>query len=146
MSLEVLWRDESEIGVLVEGAIRRFNYVMQGDTLLLTDGYGYWTIPITSGEAGLRARQSQIAKRVAGTESRPTSTSGKVISQMPGKVLEVRHAAGDSIQAGDVLLVLEAMKMEHAIAAPCAGVVKLLTLTVGARVMPGDVLAEIEPA
>jgi biotin carboxyl carrier protein len=64
---------------------------------------------------------------------------------MPGKVLDVRVAQGDTVSAGQTLLVLEAMKMEHAITAPFAGTVARLTLASGERVMPGDLLAEIEP-
>jgi biotin carboxyl carrier protein len=51
---------------------------------------------------------------------------------------------GDKVAAGQVLLVIEAMKMEHAIKAPRAGVEKALKHRVGDRVREGSVLAEVE--
>jgi acetyl/propionyl-CoA carboxylase alpha subunit len=135
---EILWQGDNELAVATETGARRFSYVRRGNELLLTDGHGYWIV--TSGGAGGPARDPQ-----AGTEARPTSIDGRVMSQMPGKVLDVRVKQGDTVAQGDVLLVLEAMKMEHAMTAPLTGVVKHLTLKPGARVMPGELLAEIEP-
>jgi acetyl/propionyl-CoA carboxylase alpha subunit len=142
VSLDVLWRDDSEIVVRMAGEngaaiVRRFSYVRRGNELLLSDGYGYWRLAV--GEAPGRLPHS------GGRQGGPP-TSGVVTSQMPGKVLDVRVKQGDTVAQGDVLLVLEAMKMEHAMTAPIAGVVKLLTLVPGERVMPGALLAEIEPA
>jgi 3-methylcrotonyl-CoA carboxylase alpha subunit len=63
---------------------------------------------------------------------------------MPGKILNVAVAVGDAVSANQPLLVLEAMKMEHTIAAPHAGTVRRLPFAVGAVVAAGAVLAEIE--
>ena len=64
---------------------------------------------------------------------------------MPGTVLQVRVEPGQEVAAGDVLVVTEAMKMEHAITAPKDGVVIKVGYAVGDRVGPGDALAEIGP-
>jgi biotin carboxyl carrier protein len=141
--LNVLWQDGSELAVQDGDTVRRFSYVRHGNKLLLTDGYGYWTIALEG--AGPRARPA------GGAQGRPPSSldapaDGRVTAQMPGKVMEVRVAEGDAVQAGDVLLVLEAMKMEHSLSAPCAGTVKRIGISAGDRVMPGDLLVEIEPA
>ena len=62
---------------------------------------------------------------------------------MPGNILDVRVKAGDAVKAGDVLLILEAMKMENEIMAPVAGTVSAVNVTKGASVNSGDVLCVI---
>ena len=54
----------------------------------------------------------------------------------------VKHE-GDAVKAGDVLVILEAMKMENEIFAPCAGTVSSVAVAKGAAVNPGDVLCVI---
>jgi 3-methylcrotonyl-CoA carboxylase alpha subunit len=66
--------------------------------------------------------------------------SGVIKAPMPGKVLAVNYAAGDSVKKGDALLVLEAMKMEHALTAPRDGEIGEISVTAGAQVAEGDVL------
>lgn len=63
---------------------------------------------------------------------------------LPGKVIHVAVQAGQSVAAGTVLLVLEAMKVEHQITAPHAGRVKALRFKSGDRVQRGDLLVELE--
>lgn len=62
---------------------------------------------------------------------------------MPGKVLIVETANGQRVEEGDVLLVLESMKMELQITAPAAGTVEGLELEVGDRVAQGDALVAV---
>jgi propionyl-CoA carboxylase alpha chain len=63
---------------------------------------------------------------------------------MPAAVTQVAVAAGQSVQKGDVIVVLEAMKMQHTITAPVDGVVAELDVSVGQQVESGAVLAVIE--
>jgi glutaconyl-CoA decarboxylase len=65
---------------------------------------------------------------------------------MTGRIIRVEVKTGDEVKEGDVLLVIEAMKMENEIAAPLAGAVKEVTIAAGARVTEGDLLLVIEPA
>jgi glutaconyl-CoA decarboxylase len=59
---------------------------------------------------------------------------------MPGKVLDVKVSVGDSVNNGDLVLMLEAMKMENEIFAPLAGTVKEVRVRSGDSVNTGDVL------
>jgi len=63
---------------------------------------------------------------------------------MPGNVVEVLVNEGDQVEAGQAVLVTEAMKMESEINANIAGTVTLVNVAKGDRVTPGDVLMEIK--
>ena len=67
-----------------------------------------------------------------------------IIAPMPGQVREARVAQGDAVAEGQVLLVLEAMKMEHALRAPRAGRVAVLAVAAGDQVSDGAVLLTLE--
>ena len=65
---------------------------------------------------------------------------------MPGLILRHEVEVGDVVQAGETVLVLEAMKMENSLPAPVAGAVRTLPFGVGDKVSRGDVLAVINPS
>jgi biotin carboxyl carrier protein len=65
---------------------------------------------------------------------------------MPGTVIRIAAEPGDEVKAGDALVVLEAMKMEHAIKATADGTVAEVLVSPGQQVTEGDVLAVVEPA
>jgi biotin carboxyl carrier protein len=65
---------------------------------------------------------------------------------MPGVVLEVRAQPGSRVEAGAVLVVLEAMKMEHSICAPWNGAVSAVAVKPGDRVEEGIELVVLEPS
>lgn len=69
--------------------------------------------------------------------------SVKVNSPMPGKVLALKAKVGESIKHGDVILILEAMKMENEIVAPEDGVVASVNVSVGDMVEAGALLATL---
>jgi len=71
--------------------------------------------------------------------------AGSLLAPMPGTVTAVHVAEGDRVAAGAPLLVLEAMKMQHPIAAVEAGIVTSLQVNVGSAVDAGSVLAVVEP-
>ena len=63
-----------------------------------------------------------------------------VTAPMPGKVLEVKVKAGDAVKSGQVLLILEAMKMQNEIMAPADGTIADVRVSAGATVNTGDVM------
>ncbi len=71
---------------------------------------------------------------------------GDILAPMPGKVIAVDVAEGDTVTAGQRLLVLEAMKMEHALTAPFDGTVTALSVSAGSQVQVEAVLAVVEAA
>ncbi len=81
------------------------------------------------------------AEAPAPVAAAPAADGTKVISPMPGTILSVTAAVGSAVKAGDVLMVLEAMKMENDIVAPCDGVVKQILVSKGSTVNTDDVLA-----
>ena len=83
----------------------------------------------------LRSRQ-----KAGGDEKGPR----KVVAPMPGRIVRLLVAENSAVEAGQGIVVVEAMKMQNEIKSSKKGVVKKMSATVGAAVNPGDVLAIVE--
>jgi biotin carboxyl carrier protein len=92
----------------------------------------------------LNGTQFKLDKLESRRRSSSIAARGDLTATMPGQVLDVRVAIGDTVQAGDVLVVLEAMKMEIRIAAPQAGVVAEVLVTIGLIVDRGQRLIALK--
>jgi propionyl-CoA carboxylase alpha chain len=75
----------------------------------------------------------------------PDALEGSLTAPLPGAVGRVLVAPGQRVAAGDLLLTVEAMKLEHAVHAPTAGVVTDLRVAPGAQVETGALLAVVTP-
>ena len=77
----------------------------------------------------------------------PAASAGagsiEVTAPMPGKILAVKASVGQAVKKGDVVLILEAMKMENEVVAPEDGTVASINVSVGAAVEAGDTLATL---
>ena len=96
--------------------------------------------PVAAAPAAPKAAPAAAPKAAA-----PAGAAGanKVNAPMPGTILDVKVAVGQSVKNGQVLCILEAMKMENEIAAPCDGVVASINVTKGATVNTGDLLLSL---
>ena len=84
-------------------------------------------------------------QRVSKASRRPkASREGHVTTAMPGTVVDILVKPGDTLKAGDAVLVIEAMKMENEVPAPIAGRVKAVHVAKGDSVNPDEALVEIE--
>lgn len=98
-----------------------------------------------NGAAVASAPVAKAAPKAAPKAAAPSGAQGavKVNAPMPGKILKVNVAAGAAVKKGDVMLVLEAMKMENEICAPQDGTVATIECAVGDSVESGKVLASL---
>ncbi|ODU69725.1 MAG: methylcrotonoyl-CoA carboxylase [Novosphingobium sp. SCN 66-18] len=97
-------------------------------------------------ETAIDEQGERFLVRLARTEGHAggAASDGAILAPMPGKVISVDVAAGDKVAKGQKLLVLEAMKMEHALTAPFDGTVAELTVTPGAQVQVEALLVRVE--
>jgi biotin carboxyl carrier protein len=86
------------------------------------------------------------SKPVATPETKPMPVAGlsKVEAPLPGTVFKLKVKEGDEVKKGQVILILEAMKMENNILAEIDGVISKIHVAEGAAVLQGDVLVEIQ--
>ena len=112
------------------------------DDLILKDATGY-----TEDRRILvfdRGTTFEFTKATRGDSTGPAS-SGTILSPMPGRIIAVDVAAGDSVTRGQKLVTLEAMKMEHSLTAPFDGTIAELTAVQGNQVSEGTMLIRVEP-
>ena len=82
--------------------------------------------------------------RSRGTADAGSQGPRKIKAPMPGKVVRIMVDVGSAVEAGQAVIVIEAMKMQNELKSPKAGVLKKLSIAEGAAVEAGQILAEIE--
>ena len=98
--------------------------------------------------APARAAAPAAPKAAPAKPAAPAAPKGpqgavKISSPMPGTILDIKVSAGDTVSEGQIVCILEAMKMENEIVAPKAGTVASINVTKGASVNTGDVLVTL---
>lgn len=98
----------------------------------------------TAAEAPARPRSRPTTAPVAApVRAAPMGSAGAVPAPLPGLIVEVKVTEGQAVRAGQPVVVMEAMKMENAIAAPHDGTVRKILVAAGDSVAEGDALVEI---
>lgn len=100
---------------------------------------------MNSRPASIPQAERQVAPKSTANESKAVKPQvqaggGSVVAPMPGTIIDVKVNSGQSVKKGDVLVILEAMKMENEIMAPNDGVVADIKTSKGAAVSSGDIL------
>ena len=116
------------MSVTLDGLRREYRWAEEDRHLWIADERGTWH---------LREAEEQKIHRAAGARQ------AEILSPMPGSVIAVQASSGAPVSEGDVVVVVEAMKMEHSLAAPASGKVEVL-VSVGDQVKVDQVLARIK--
>jgi glutaconyl-CoA/methylmalonyl-CoA decarboxylase subunit gamma len=101
---------------------------------------------VTAGAVRPLAQVTTAAPISPPATARPVAVSageGGITAPMPGLILSIKAKEGDNVQAGQLLMLMEAMKMENAITAPCNGVVSKIYVREGDPVSEGDLLVDV---
>jgi 3-methylcrotonyl-CoA carboxylase alpha subunit len=125
------WRDGGVLVVTLDGLTRRYACALEGETLWLGRDGRAWGV-----------REQAPLDAAASAEA---GAGGPVLSPMPGTVTAVEVVDGQQVDAGTRLIVVEAMKMEHVLTAPVAGVVRDLRARAGDTVAKDAVLLVVDP-
>ena len=107
------------------------------------EGTGAVAAPVAAPRAAAPAPKAAPAAAPKAAATAGAQGGVKVNAPMPGKILGVKVSAGQAVKKGDVLVVLEAMKMENEIVAPQDGTVASVNVSVGEQVEAGAVLATL---
>ena len=92
-----------------------------------------------------REESNSSSASAASTSSAPTAAAGKpVVAPLPGTINEITVKVGDKVNAGDAVVILEAMKMQNNIEAETSGTITSINVNKGDAVMEGDTLVTIK--
>ena len=89
--------------------------------------------------------KSQIRRSASSTGASASGGDGKISVPMQGTIVKIQVAVGDTVQSGDILLVLEAMKMENNISSDVDGTISEIGVSEGDSVGAGDIVIVVDP-
>jgi len=142
---------EAEVRVVKHADDWDFDFSIDGAPLDFSGIEAGESLPATHGDAVVRVFRNgdvsvfDFSPAGGGVTDGPAS-DGSLRAPMPGKIVAAPAAAGDTVAKGAPIVVLEAMKMEHALVAPFDGVVESVSVAVGEQVGEGVVLAVVTAA
>ncbi len=114
------------------------------DVEVLDEGEGFPASPLGNLPHYTPASAPQQTTVSAAPVKKTSGGSSSVDSPIAGIVVELKAKAGDTVKTGDVILIMEAMKMKTSIAAPIDGKIKAVPVAVGDNIREGQTLAEYE--
>ena len=137
--------------------MKKYNIVVNGVAYAVeVEEVGAGSAPAAAPAPSAAPAPAPVAAPVAAAPSAPApapaaapaaapSAGAQIVEcPMPGTILDIKVKPGDSVAAGQVLLILEAMKMENEIMAQGAGIVETVQVTKGASVNAGDILISLK--
>ena len=127
--------------------MKNYTITVNGNVYEVTVEEGF-TGAASAPKAAPKAAPAAAPKAAPAPAAAPAAPAGAagavaVTAPMPGKILGVKASAGQAVKRGQVLLILEAMKMENEIVAPQDGTVATINVAVGDSVEPGATLATL---
>ena len=132
--------------------IKKFNVTVNGNAYEveveeIKDGAVQVARPVAPAPTAPKTSAPKTAPTAPKTSAPKTapvaSGAGSVVAPMPGTIIDVVVKEGDTVKAGQLCVVLEAMKMENELPAPCDGVVKAVNVNKGSAVNTDEVLVVI---
>ena len=117
--------------------MKRFNITVNGKA------YDVAVEEVGGSTAAAPVAAAPVAAAPAAPAAAPVADGTKVTAPMPGTILDIKVAVGDTVKSGQAICVLEAMEMENDVNAPCDGKVLSVNTTKGSAVETGAVLAVI---
>lgn len=125
--------------------MKNYTITVNGNVYDVTveEGASQGSAPVVKNIAPVAAKPAAPAPAAAKPAAASAQGGVKINSPMPGKILAIKANAGQTVKKGDVILVLEAMKMENEIVAPSDGVVASVDVAVGAMVEAQELLATL---
>ena len=123
--------------------MKRYNITVNGNTyeVFVEEAGEATSAPMVASAPAMPV--AAPAAKPAAPKATGAQGANKVTSPMPGTILSVKVSVGQTVKKGDVICVLEAMKMENDIPAPQDGVIASIDTQKGASVNAGDVLATL---
>ncbi len=123
--------------------MRNFNITVNGTTYAVGVEETQGGTPVAATPAPVAAAPAPAAAAPAPAAAAPAGEGTKITAPMPGNILDVKVAVGDTVSEGQAIIVLEAMKMENDVVASCAGKITSITVKKGDAVESNQVLATI---
>lgn len=124
--------------------MKHYNITVNGSAYdVVVEEVGGAVAPAAAPKAAPAPAAAPAAPAAAAPKAAPAAGAVNVEAPMPGNILDVKVKAGDAVKAGDVLVILEAMKMENDIVAPQDGTVASVSVAKGDTVNVNDVLVSL---
>ena len=118
-----------------------------GAATVTIDGQSFEVAPADAPPVALASPASApvpAPRAPAASQPAATAAPGEIVAPIPGKILSLKVKVGDAVNTNDIVLILEAMKMENNIPSPLSGTVVEIAVSEGAEVSTGQTLMRIE--